>query len=158
MSQLMVSDLERPRLALMEKPVLKFNRVATNKRDFEEVISYRLPPSILGVSRLLLSINPDPNASYRVQIGTLFYIDDSKISAVLNIDLPHVQDKVYVGLKGGDIITVLHRSPTGQEITTEAFLELNEVYFDESLLRKISRKPVPCETRTALVKYLEGET
>jgi len=112
----------------------------------------------LETSRLLLAINPDPNASYRIQIGTLFYIDDSPISAVLNIDLPHLDSKVYLGLNPGDLITVLHRSPTGQEITTEAFLELNEVYWDDSLLRKIVRKPVICETRTTLVKYLEGET
>jgi hypothetical protein len=153
-----ISDLEELRYVLMEKPILKFNRASTTSKNFEEVISHRLSPGIFGASRLLLSINPDPKASYRIQVGTLFYIDDSPISAVFNIDLPHLDGKVYLGLNPGDLIIVLHRSPTEQEITTEAFLELNEVYFDDSLLRKIVRKPIVCETRTALIKYLEGET
>ena len=155
---LQITDLEELKWVLMEKPILKFNRASTESKDFEEVISHKLSPGILGVSRLLLAINPDPNGSYRIQIGTLFYIDDSPLSAVLNIDLAHLDSKVYVGLNPGDLIIVLHRSPTGQQITTEAFLELNEVYFDDSFLRKIAKKPVICETRTALIKYLEGET
>jgi hypothetical protein len=153
-----VSDLEELKWVLMEKPILKFNRVSTNSVNFEEVISHKLSPGILGVSRLLLSIDPDPNASYRIQVGTLLYIDDSPISAVFDIDLPHLDSKVYVGLNPGDLITVLHRSPTGQQITTEAFLELNEVYWDNSFLSKIVKKPVICEARTTLTKYLEGET
>ena len=152
-----VSDLEELKWVLMEKPILKFNRVSTNNTDFEEVISHRLSPGILGVSRLLLSINPDSNANYRIQVGTLLYIDDSPISAVFNIDLPHLDSKVYIGLNPGDLIIVLHRSPTGQQITTEALLELNEVYWDRSFLSKIVKKPVICETRTSLAEYL-GET
>jgi hypothetical protein len=158
MSQITVSSLEELRWVLMEKPILKFNRASTNNVDFEEVVSHRLSPGILGASRLLLSINPDPKASYRIQVGSLLYIDDSPISAVFNIDLPHLDSKVYVGLNPGDLITVLHRSPTGQQITTEAFLEINEVYWDNSFLNKIVKRPVVCEARTALIKYLEGET
>jgi hypothetical protein len=149
---------EELKWVLNEKPILRFNRATTDSKDFEEVISYRLSPITLGVSRLLLAINPDPNASYRISIGTLLNIDDSPISAVLNIDLPHLDSKVYTDLKPGDLIIVLHRSPTGKEVTTEAFLELNEVYWDESFLRKFVKKPVPCETRTALIEYLKGET
>jgi len=154
-SQIMVSSLEEVRWVLVEKPVLKFKRATTNSSNFVEVVSHRVSTGILGVSRLLLSINPDVNASYRVQIGGLLYIDDSPISAIFNVDLPHLDSKVYVGLNPGDYITISHRSLTGANVTTEVFLELNEVYFDESFLRRVVRKPIICETRT-LLEGLEG--
>jgi len=156
--QLTVSDLEELKWYIMERPVLRFNRVATNNTDFEEVLSYRLPPGILGLSRLLLSLNTDPEASYRIQIGTLFNIEDSPICAVFNIDLPHLDNKVYVGLNPGDFITIMHRSPSGTTIISEAFLELNEVYLDPNFWEKVIRKARTCESvRTPLTEYVRGE-
>ena len=146
MSQLTVSDLEELKWYIMEKPVLSYKRVATNKGDFEEVLSYRLSPGILGISRLLLSLNADPEARYRIQIGTLLNIEDSPICAVFNIDLPHLENKVYVGLNPGDYISIMHRSPSGTTVISEAFLEINEVYLDPNFWEKVIKKVRVCES------------
>jgi hypothetical protein len=111
---------------IIERPVVRFERKKTTSTSFQDVLSYQLTSGILGVSHLILSLNPDLGGSYRVQVGDLVKIDDSPIGAVFNVELPRA-DRVYKGIKGGDWIIVQHRSLDGTEITTEAFLTVVEV-------------------------------
>lgn len=151
-----VQDLEELKFYMIERPVVRFERETTTSTDFQSVLSYRLSSGILGISYLLLSVNPDPNGSYRVKVGRLLQIEDSPISAVLSIELPRTE-KVYKGIEEGEWIVVEHRSPNGTQIVTEAFLTVVEVDLDTEFFGRIIRKPSACSsTRSYVASYAQG--
>jgi hypothetical protein len=151
-----IQDLEELKLYMIERPVIRFERKATTSTDFETVLSYRLTSGILGISYLLLSVNPDLNGNYRVKVGRLLQIEDSPISAVLSVELPRTE-KIYKGIEEGEWIVVEHRSPKGTQIVTEAFLTVVEVDLDTEFLGKMIRKPYTCSSiRSYVASYAQG--
>jgi hypothetical protein len=82
---------------------------------------------VAGVNNFSLSIDPDPNALYSIQIGKILSVTEAPLSAIWSLVLPLVQGMIYEGLVQGDHVTVQHRSPTGQSITTGVTAFINEV-------------------------------
>jgi hypothetical protein len=114
---------------LVERPRLEGPRtVTTSSTTFEEILRLQLNPDILGISYLSMSIDPDPNARYRIMIGRLLRVEDEELTAIWSLVLPHLTQGFYKGLHAGDFIRIAHRS-TNPAVTvkTSYALALNEV-------------------------------
>jgi hypothetical protein len=75
-----------------------------------------------------LSIDPDPDALYRIIIGKIMNVVELEITSIWTLELPHLTEGVYAGFHRGDRILIQHRS-TSSNITVKSGVTLafNEV-------------------------------
>jgi len=111
----------------VERPRLFLDTKTTNSTDYVDLVSLQISGNAKGVSYLVLSIDPDPNALYQILIARMLNQNDLELTAIWQTVLPHLTKGVYEGLNAGDNIQVRHKSVSGVAIKSAISLELNEV-------------------------------
>lgn len=107
----------------MEKPRVFLLTTSTNSTDYVDVLNTMVSPNVRGVSFFSLSIDPDPNALYQIIIGNLYNSVELKIPDIWTLELPHLTQGFYLGLRPGDAIIIRHRTKD-PAITVETALTL----------------------------------
>jgi hypothetical protein len=115
-------------VVLLERPRVFLGTRSTNKTDYEVLVEAEVSGDALGLSYLTLAIDPDPNAFYKIHLGSLMSVTELELTAVWSLMLPHLTYGYYAGFKAGDKILIAHRSkdPT-VTVKTGFTLAFNEV-------------------------------
>jgi hypothetical protein len=116
---------------MMERPVAQLKTLTTTSTTYVDVINYAISADAKGVCRFILSIDPDPNALYKIQVARVMNIQETEITAVWVLEFPHLTSGVYFQFAPGDMIQVQHRvnpnAVVGTQIKTGASMSLSEV-------------------------------
>jgi len=113
---------------LPERPRIFLDTKTTDSTEYAELLLVEISSNAKGLSYFVLSIDPDPNALYQIQIARLLTQNDLELTAIWTVSLPHLTSGVYEGFNAGDKIVVRHRS-TNAAITVKSGIscEFNEV-------------------------------
>jgi len=113
---------------LPERPRIFLTTTSTGSTKYENVLDVTISSDALGISYLSLAIDPDPNALYRIVIGSFFNVVDIELTAIWGLELPHLTSGFYPVLKRGDKIIIQHKTKDPTTIVkTSATLVVNEV-------------------------------
>jgi hypothetical protein len=111
-----------------ERPRIFLNTISTGNTRYEDVLNVTISSDALGISYLSLAIDPDPNALYRIVIGSFFNVVDMELTAIWGLELPHLTSGFYSMLKRGDKIIIQHKTKDPAVLVkTSATLVINEV-------------------------------
>jgi len=110
---------ERPRFYLITS--------TTNNVNYETILDVGISTDARGISYFTIAMDPDPNALYRITIGSIMTVNELELTAVWSLELPHLTSGVYMGFRPGDRIVIQHRSPNATLIKTGVTLAFNEV-------------------------------
>lgn len=117
------------------KPVMALKNFQTNSTDYQEVLKIKISEECYGVNYLTLSIDPDPNALYKIIISKLMDpIIDLQLTSIWGITLPQLpilnnNAMVYEKILNGDEIKVYVKSINSSiTVKTSVTLSMIEVY------------------------------
>ena len=112
----------------MERPRMLLDTKETNSTTYVDLASVKISDDAKGISYFVLSIDPDPNALYRIIIAKILDTVDLEVTAIWTVTFPHLTSGVYQGFRAGDTILIRHRTTNGA-ITVKSGISLafNEV-------------------------------
>ncbi|MEM2185296.1 MAG: hypothetical protein QXO99_08495 [Candidatus Methanomethylicia archaeon] len=117
------------------KPVFALKNFQTNSTGYVEALKVKISEECYGVNYLTLSVDPDPNALYKIVISKLMDpISDLQLSSIWGITLPQLptlnnEVMVYERLINGDEIKVYVKSINSSIVVkTSITLSMIEVY------------------------------
>ena len=91
------------------------------------IFSYQVPTDIQGVSALSISIVPSPLAYYKLYLGRIMQVGQTRLPAIWELKLEHLTSGVYANIFPGDVFLIQFWSPDGSQVTTAVTGIVHEV-------------------------------
>jgi hypothetical protein len=74
----------------MERPRIFLGTFTTSSTNYEPLVDVRISDDALGISYLTMAIDPDPNALYKIIVGRVMSVNETELTAVWSLHLPHL--------------------------------------------------------------------
>ena len=117
------------------------DHTTSSTTSFEPIISFVLPQNLIGVRYFSISIDPNPDSLFNINIGSFLTAKNVRIFSIWNLQLPELETTYYAGFVPNDVITVEHKSLTGDPVINVVTLAL--VYDTTATTTPSYRPPYP---------------